>query len=392
MQNNPLDDIVKCDIDISSPGSSDATFDSILLIVAPPAKAGKKTMSKVTPISKADELLDYGYTVDDEAYIAATVAFSQSPSPDELYICVRQMVSETVTVDDTEEETEGEEVTEGDVEESTGTTLVYENLKLTLVRAMQECSFYGIHISEFRSAEDIASVIEWTEANEKLFGFEYIEYDKYPVKNPNYLRSFSIFSGLAAGYGINEQPAVNRYAALAWMAKCFGYDPGTETWNLKPLKTILPSVLDTAMKKELASKNINTFLRYAGDNVAIGGYTLGGEWIDVIRFRDWLKNEMQINVFNVLKTNKKVPFTTQGNALIEGAMKETLMRGQDIGGISLTEYDAEDNAVPGFTVTVPAISSYTEAERKARKLTGCKYTARLAGAIHLVEISGNLTF
>ncbi len=81
MKNNPLDDIVKCTVEISSPASSDATFDTILMIVPVPSGTGKKTMSKTTLVSSADELLDYGFTVDDTAYSAATVAFSQNPSP-----------------------------------------------------------------------------------------------------------------------------------------------------------------------------------------------------------------------------------------------------------------------------------------------------------------------
>jgi hypothetical protein len=73
-------------------------------------------------------------------------------------------------------------------------------------------------------------------------------------------------------------------------------------------------------------------------------------------------------------------------------MEETLLRGQSIGGIADTEYDDDDNAIPGYTVTVPKASDLTEAERKSRKLTGCKYVARLAGAIHAVEIEGYLEF
>ena len=59
MKNNSLDDIVKCNIDISSPASNDATFDSILIVVPGPEAAGAKTMVKTTAISQADELLDY---------------------------------------------------------------------------------------------------------------------------------------------------------------------------------------------------------------------------------------------------------------------------------------------------------------------------------------------
>ena len=367
MKNNSLDDIVKCNVDISSPASNDATFDKILLVVKKPEAVGEKEITGVIAISKADELLDYGYTTEDSAYIAATVAFSQSPSPSELLVCVRNIVGE-------------------------GETANFEGIATTLARANTEAQFYGVHITEFKDAEDVTATISWVEANDKLFGFEYDDYDNCPVTNFSFFRSFGIYSGNADGYATEEQPEVNQYAALAMMAKCFGYNPGTETWHLKELATIVPSSISAEQKKKLDEDHINTFLRYAGVNCTIGGYTLGGEWIDVIRFRDWIKTEMQTRVFNAIKVNKKVPFTDNGIGLIEGAMESTLKDGQDIGGIAPTEYDEDNNAIPGFEVFVPKASDLTETERKARKLSGCRYTAKLAGAIHLVEIEGFLTF
>lgn len=369
MRNNPLDDIIKCNVEISSPASSDAAFDSILLVVPEPGAAGSRTMEKVTAISKADELLDYGFSTEDPAYLAATVAFSQNPSPDVLHICIRRATGG------------------GDVDEP-----VYEDIMDTLVRAVSEAAFYGIHITDFKDPADVQAAVSWAEANEKMFAFEYDDPANCPVENFSYYRSFGMYSGDAEGYGNGEQPPGNRYAALAWMAKCFGYDPGTETWHLKELATVVPSALSTDQKKKLGADHINTFLRYAGCNCTVGGYTLAGEWIDVIRFRDWLKAEMQINVFNALKANRKVPYTDSGIGLIEGKMEETLKKGQDIGGIAPTEYDADVNVTPGYTVTVPRAPDLTEAERKSRRLSGCRYTARLAGAIHAVEIEGYLTF
>lgn len=369
MKNNPLDDIVKCNIDISSPASNDATFDSILLVVKGPEAPGEKTMSRTTAISQADELLDYGFTTEDAAYIAATVAFSQNPAPSSLYICIRN-------------ETSDEEASEEN----------YEDIKITLARANGEAPFYGIHLTEFGDDADIQGAVSWAEANEKIFGFEYTDIEKCPVKNFSFYRSFGMFSGKADGYEDGSLPMENGYAALAWMAKCFGYDPGTEIWHLKELATIVPSALSTDEKKTLEESHINTFRRYAGCNTTFGGYMLSGEWIDVIRFRDWLKAEMQINVFNALKTNRKVPFTDGGIGMIEGQMEATLSKGQTIGGIAPTEYDSDYNEIPGYTVTVPLAADLTEAERNSRKLAGCRYTARLAGAIHAVEIQGNLTF
>jgi hypothetical protein len=363
MKNNPLDDIVKCNVEISSPASDDASFDSILLVVPGPAAKGEKEMTKTTAISTADELLDYGFTTEDPAYMAAEIAFSQSPAPDELFVVIRTKPDDA-----------------------------YEPVKETLTRANGEAEFYGIHLTDFKDDADIQAAIEWAESNEKIFAFEYTDIDACPIKNFSYYRSFGIFSGKADGYGSDDQPKSNEYAGLAWMAKCFGYDPGTETWHLKPLATIVPSALSTAEKNDLAEKHINTFLRYAGDNITIGGYMLSGEWIDVIRFRDWLKNEMQVKVFNVLKANRKVSYTDAGIGLVEGAMEAVLASGQTIGGIAPTEYDDNDNETPGYTVTVPRSSDLTDVERSSRKLAGCKYTARLAGAIHAVEIEGFLTF
>ena len=364
MRNNSLDDIIKCDVEISSPGSSDATFNTILLVVAGPTGTGT-AVSGATAISKADELLDYGYETSSAAYTAATVAFSQNPSPDEMLFIIR------------EKET-GKET--------------YEDVATTLARANAQAAFYGIHLTEFRDSEDIEAAKTWAEANEKMLGFEFTDIDNCPVKNFSAYRTFGVFSGLADGYDADAQPAENEYVALAWMAKCFGYDPGTETWNLKELASVVPSKLSATQKKSLEDKNLNTFLRYAGCNCTIGGKMLSGEWIDVIRFRDWLKNELQIRAFNALKANRKVPFTDAGIGLIEGIINAVLKDGQDIGGIALTEYDDDDNPVYGYTVTVPKASELTEAERKSRKLTNCKWSARLAGAIHAVEISGNLTF
>lgn len=365
MRNNPLDDIIKCDVEISSPGSSDASFDSILLVISGPTTKGKETITGTTVISKADELLNYGYKSDSSAYIAATIAFSQSPSPDELYVIVREKTAEKDA---------------------------YEDIANTLTRANSEASFYGIHLTEFRDSTDIEAAKVWAEANEKIYAFEYTDINSCPVKNFGFYRTYGIFSGLADGYTTEEQPVENQYAALAWMAKCFGYDPGTETWHLKELATIVPTKLSTDQKKELGEKNINTFLRYAGCNCTVGGITLAGEWIDVIRFRDWLKNEIQKRTFNAFKVNRKVPFTDGGIGLIEGTIDATLKDGQDIGGIAPTEYDSDDNPVYGYTVTVPKAADLSDSERKSRKINGCQWSARLAGAIHVAEIGGYLTF
>ena len=124
----------------------------------------------------------------------------------------------------------------------------------------------------------------------------------------------------------------------------------------------------------------------------MNGQVVGNEWADVIRFRDWLKDDMQTRLVNLFVTEPKVPYTDSGIAKVENQMKASLDRGQRVGGIAEDEYDEEENLIPGYTTTVPRSASLTASEKASRKLTGCSFMARLAGAIHQVAVTGTLTY
>lgn len=365
---NNLDEIVKVDIEIATPGSSDESFSNILFVVSAPDGTGTETIgTSVISITQPSDLKDYGFSTEHQAYIMATVAFSQSPSPDKIFVIVRQST--------TEEE-----------------TTAYETMADCLERALAAGGWYGIALSKlFNTAADLEAAIKWAESNKKLFGFTF-DGSTLPVTITNYFRSFAVYGG-----GVPNQettPDENFYINVAMMAKCFGYDPGSETWALKTLSAVSPCKLSAAMKEYCDDNNITYFTTYAKKNItsSMGGKVLGNEWIDTIRFRDWLKNDMQERVFNLLVLNQKVPYTDDGITGIEGKMEESLKEGQKVGGIAPTEYDADDNEIPGYAITVPKSANLSDSQKASRQLTGCKFTAKLAGAIQAVEISGNLIY
>lgn len=112
----------------------------------------------------------------------------------------------------------------------------------------------------------------------------------------------------------------------------------------------------------------------------------------MIRFRDWLKNDMQYRLFNLLYTHPKIPYTDEGIALVQNQMVASLTQGQRQGGIAPDEFDEDGKLIPGFTVTVPLAANLTAADRASRVLGGCKFHARLAGAIHVVNVYGTLAY
>ena len=94
----------------------------------------------------------------------------------------------------------------------------------------------------------------------------------------------------------------------------------------------------------------------------------------------------------MLINNDKVPYTDGGIALIESQVRAALLKGQRRGGIAPTEFDEDGNKNLGYSISVPKASGISANVKAQRVLRDVKFTARLAGAIHAVEIKGSLTY
>lgn len=344
-----LDNIVNCKISIESPVEDGSSFGTILLIGDEPLTA-KDGLKDVGLYASLAEVLAAGWKEDSGMYQAAMTAFVQDPKPEHIYIAVRKM-----------EGSAPEEITE------------------TVRRALETSGWYGLALVDADAENgDYDKTADLIETTEKIFAFS-TQAEKNPVTNNVYLRTFGIYS---------ENP----YAHIAWMAKVFNHDPGSETWAFKTLNGITASSLTSEQTRDLENENLNYYISCAGRNITRNGKMVGGEWIDVIRFRDWLKNQMQIQIYRLFIKNPKIPYTDAGIALIENQMEAVLKAGQTAGGIAETEYDEDENEISGYTVTVPKAASLSSEQRARRVLPDCKFTARLSGAIHAVELRGNLVF
>ena len=142
----------------------------------------------------------------------------------------------------------------------------------------------------------------------------------------------------------------------------------------------------------LEAKNISYYTTVGSKAMVQGGKVSGGEWIDTIRFRDWLKTEIQSKVMNLFLGLPKVPFTDQGIALVQNAVIDALEEGVRAGGIVQDASSEDGEAEQSYTVTVPRAADLDAATRKSRKLTGVTWTANLAGALIAAKISGTLNY
>jgi len=268
---------------------------------------------------------------------------------------------------------------------------------ITVQRALATSGWYvlcpaGVDPAKF---EDIAACIE---TQEKMFCYTEMgffgagEDSDVPTVGNAYYRSMGIYGRENPEQAEDDIPEANRYMNVAWVAKWLNYESGSETAAFKTLASVYPSELTVTEMTALAEANLNYFITVGNKNISMNGKVAAGEWADVIRFRDWQKNDMQVAVVNLFLTRPKVPFTDAGISLVQNQMMASLKRGQNVGGIAEDEFDADGNPIPGFVTSVPLASSIAPADRAGRKLHNCKFKARLAGAIHFAEITGSLTY
>ena len=379
-----LERICIVDIAIASPISNDANFDNCLIIGPAPA-APKGDIPKVGVFNALEELTELGFVAvganADPIGVAARVAFSQSPRPHEVYVTCVPAAAPVVAAEG-EEEAGTEPVVPAAV-----------SVADVLTEALDTNGWYCI-CPVGLTKEQVKEVIEWTETQNKLCGYIDDDPDNPIVQAGIYMRSYPVYPKVTPDQADADVPLENKYGmAIAMAAKAMNYHAGSETWALKPLAAVTPSKLNSTAIKKMQAANFNYVLTVASKNITQGGKTNSGEWIDIVRFRDWLQNDMQVRVVNLLVTYKgKVPYTDGGIALVQNQMISSLKDGQRYGGISPTEYDEDGNEIPGFVTHVPLAANIPATKKASRVLEDVSFEARLPGAIHMVTIKGTLTY
>lgn len=444
-----IDRIVNVQISLNTNGVSKEGF-STMLVVGTHAN----NLNRVTTYTNINDLINDGFSTDDPIYRAVSAAFSQTPRPRQVKVGRRQVEEVNLSVNNVKDNTDytitvSSKDTDGTVDEeaykynsqtsATATKIVEglqalmasdtavtatasgEKLQLTaksgksfaikissnlsaeLTEPTEEIAdtmsavmasdsdFYGIVLAS-RDKDDIMAMAEWVETQTKLFGTSTAEQGAKDsetdtdllsmLKAKNYYRTFAFYHELAN----------NEYLEAGIMARCFAIEPGGENWANKVLSGLTADTLTETEYLAVSGKNGNIFETFRNKSITQNGKVAGDEWIDVIRFRDWLQEEITVNVFNLLINSDKVPYTDAGIALIENQIRQALLLGQRRGGIAPTEYDEDNNENLGFTVEMPLAANIPANTKAQRLLEDVKFTARLAGAVNVVEITGSFTY
>lgn len=182
---------------------------------------------------------------------------------------------------------------------------------------------------------------------------------------------------------VSNQPG--EYPAEAWVGACAPYAPGTITWTFKNLNGISNSGLETSEINSVEDANGNAYIQEGGVLITSDSKTTSGEFIDVIRSKDWLEARITESVFSLLANSKKVRFTNAGIAQVVSSVEAPFKQAVASGVIGR---DEEDN--PMYNITAPNRSEVSQTDRANRKLPNVTFTGTIAGAIEDVDVTGSI--
>jgi len=155
--------------------------------------------------------------------------------------------------------------------------------------------------------------------------------------------------------------------------------------------------LTSTQMAALRDKNCNVFVAYNNDTAIIeAGTAASGEFLDTVTGTDALALSLQTALYNELYTSStKIPQTDAGNMVLSTAMEGILQQFVTNGLLAPGEWGSagfgslkQGGFLPkGFYIYAPPVADQSAADRAARKSVRFQVAAKLAGAIHTVDVA-----
>ena len=189
------------------------------------------------------------------------------------------------------------------------------------------------------------------------------------------------------------------YAAVSIFGRAFTVDfqgsNTTITLKFKQEPGVAPENLTEAQAAALNFKNCNVFVKYNNDTAILQqGVMVNGYFFDEVHGTDWLQNDVQTDIYNLLYTRPtKIPQTDAGiNQIltrISSRLDQAVVNGFVAPGVwsapGFGALNTGDTLAKGYYVYAPPVATQSQADREARKAPVIQAAIKLAGAVHFVN-------
>ncbi len=266
-------------------------------------------------------------------------------------------------------------------------------------------AWYGLLVADSTLSEsDVLSVAAFIEGTgqSRIFG--------YTTQNPLALDGTSTTDIVAKLKAANYKRTFDQfsssspYAAASIFGRAFTVNfqgnNTTITLKFKQEPGVTAEGLNETQAAALKAKNCNVFVNYSNDTAIIQeGVMANGYFFDEVHGLDWLQNDLQTAVYNLLYTSTtKIPQTDQGinrivtticqrldQAVANGLVAPGQWNGPEFGALKTSQFLST-----GYYVYAPPVATQSQADREARKAPVIQVAVKLAGAVHFVDVIVNV--
>jgi hypothetical protein len=271
----------------------------------------------------------------------------------------------------------------------------------TLLDVMFSGQWYGLIVPEAVDADhlDLAEYVEGSGAH--VYG---ITTQDDAALSPSSTTDIAYLVH-AAGYNRTavQYSSKSAYAVASFLARIlttnWAANNSTITLMYKQEPGISFETLTETQAAALQAKDANVFVGYNNDTAIIQfGTMASGQFADTVIGVDWLRGQIQTNLFNLLYGANKIPQTDDGNHLLATGIEAACAAGVNNGLLAPGAWNAGGFGQlkqggyldKGYYIYSPPIALQAPADRAARKSVTFQVAAKLAGAVHTADVVVNV--
>lgn len=239
--------------------------------------------------------------------------------------------------------------------------------------------WYALH-NDNPSAAETLSLAAQVETLERIFGAVSADDDILAAPTTD-------VGGVLAGFSyirtfLMYHPTPGLFPQAGWTGVMLPKDPGSATWMFKTVVGIADTVFTPTELTNLDAKNVNRYIEVATLDMTEEGRMAGGLFIDETRGIDFIVARIRENAFGALKNADKISYEDDGINIVVNEVWGVM-------GLGISQSIFTNDPAP--TVTAPRAKDVSSVDRGNRLLPDINFSARLAGAIHAVQVNGIVT-
>lgn len=193
------------------------------------------------------------------------------------------------------------------------------------------------------------------------------------LKAKSYARTAVIYSGDNADF-----------PEAAWFGTFLPLQPGSYNTKFQTLAGVTYDQPSASSYANAKGKNANLYDLVGGLGMTEDGVMASGDFIDVIIGIDWLYANLQADIYqqfkNAASLGKKIPYTDVGFTAIQATIQARLRLAEKASIL------ADSSSV----VTLTPVAQQAPSDVAARRMAGITFSAKLAGAVNQLTITGSV--